>query len=209
MEKKFLFFGGILGPIVFILNDIIGGIITPNYNYIINAVSELTQAGSENIYLLGSLFLISALMFIVFGIGMFLNYKDKRSKLLFTGSILIIITGIFSGLTGTVFPMDPFNGDLTFAGTMHIILTAINAIMVMSIILMIGIGLYREKLWRSFRLYSIITVLIMVIFGGFTPVLIMNDIGLLGLFERVVIYANFLWFFVLAFKLIREPPRIR
>lgn len=206
MDKKLLFYGGIFGPLVFLLVDIIGNIITPDYNYIINAVSELTQAGSKNTYLLSPLFLISAIMTIAFGIGILLDYKERRRKSLFSASILIIITGIFSGLTGTVFPMDPFNSEMTFPGKMHIILTGISAGLVMLLILMIGIGFYKERRWKSFRLYSIITVIIMVIFGGLTPVLIMNSIPLLGLFERVVIYAYLLWFFVLAFKLIKGGP---
>ena len=123
--------------------DIIGGIITSDYNYIINAVSELTQAGSENTYLLGSLFLVSATMTVAFGTGILLNYKDRRSKLLFTGSILLIVTGIFSGLTGTIFPMDPFHSEMTFPGTMHIVLTGMSVVMVMLFILMIfGLEIY-------------------------------------------------------------------
>jgi len=47
MDKELQFYGGILGPLMFLFVDIVGGIITPNYNYIINAVSELTQAGSR------------------------------------------------------------------------------------------------------------------------------------------------------------------
>ena len=206
MDRKFMYYGGILSPIFFVLVDIIGGIITPDYSRIINAVSELTQAGSENIYLLSSLFFISAVMGIGFGIGIVTEFSYSRSKLIFSGGILIIINGIFSGLTGTIFPMDPFNVDITFAGTMHIILTALNALMIMLLIPMMGIGFYRERQWVSFRLYSIITLLIIVIFGGSTPVLMMNDIGLLGLFERIVIYSYLLWFFVLAFKLIRDHP---
>ncbi len=206
MDRKFMYYGGILSPIFFVLVDIIGGMITPDYCRIINAVSELTQAGSENIYLLSSLFFISAVMGIGFGIGIVTEFSYSRSKLIFSGGILIIINGIFSGLTGTIFPMDPFNVDITFAGTLHIILTALNALMIMLLIPMMGIGFYRERQWVSFRLYSIITLLIIVIFGGSTPVLMMNDIGLLGLFERIVIYSYLLWFFVLAFKLIRDHP---
>ncbi|MCD4767026.1 MAG: DUF998 domain-containing protein [Methanosarcinales archaeon] len=206
MDRKFMYYGGILSPIFFVLVDIIGGMITPDYSRIINAVSELTQAGSENIYLLSSLFFISAVMGIGFGIGIVTEFSYSRSKLIFSGGILIIINGIFSGLTGTIFPMDPFNVDITFAGTLHIILTALNALMIMLLIPMMGIGFYKERQWVSFRLYSIITLLIIVIFGGSTPVLMMNDIGLLGLFERIVIYSYLLWFFVLAFKLIRDHP---
>jgi Protein of unknown function (DUF998) len=158
MDRKFMYYGGILSPIFFVLVDIIGGMITPDYSRIINAVSELTQAGSENIYLLSSLFFISAVMGIGFGIGIVTEFSYSRSKLIFSGGILIIINGIFSGLTGTIFPMDPFNVDMTFAGTMHIILTALNALMIMMLIPMIGIGFYRERQWVSFRLYSIITL---------------------------------------------------
>jgi hypothetical membrane protein len=170
MDRKLLFYGGIFGPIVFLLNDIIGSIITQGYSPIINAVSELTQAGSENIYLLSSLFLISAIMLIVFGIGIVAQYKYGHSKLLFLGGIFIIILGVFSALSGTIFPMDPFNGEATFAGTMHIILTGLNIILIILFIPLIGIGLYKEKQCKSFRLYSIITVLIMVILGGLTTV---------------------------------------
>ena len=100
--------------------------------------------------------------------------------------------------------MDSFNGDATFAGTMHIVLTAANVVIIMFLIPMIGVGLYREKQWKTFRLYSIITVLIMVIFGSFTPVLMMNNIELLGLFERITIYSYQLWIFTLAILFIRN-----
>jgi hypothetical membrane protein len=43
MDKKLLFYGGIFGPIAYLLNDIIGGIVTPNYSYIENTISDLTK----------------------------------------------------------------------------------------------------------------------------------------------------------------------
>jgi hypothetical protein len=41
-----------------LLNDIIGGIVTPNYSYITNTVSDLTKAGTHDTYLLGSILLL-------------------------------------------------------------------------------------------------------------------------------------------------------
>lgn len=205
MDKKLLFYCGIFGPIIFLLNDIIGSIITPGFSPIINAVSELTQAGSENALLLSTLFLIAAIMLMVFGIGIVVHYKFEHSKLIFFGGIFIILLGLFSALSGTVFPMDPFGGEATFAGNMHIILTGLNIILVVLAIPMIGIGFNRVKQWKSFRLYSIITVLVMIIFGASTSVLIMNNIEMLGLFERITIYAYQLWIFTLAFLLIKHP----
>ena len=95
MDKKLLFFGGIFGPIAYLLNDIIGGIVTPNYSYIENTVSDLTKAGTQDTYLLGSILLfISALMGIAFGIGIISHYKYKHSKLVFLGGLFLIIIGI-------------------------------------------------------------------------------------------------------------------
>ena len=209
MDKKLLYYGGIFGPIIFLLNDIIGNIITKGFSPIINAVSELTQAGSENTVLLSSLFFIAAIMLMIFGIGLVAHFKFGHSKLIFFGGIFIILLGVFSALSGTIFPMGPFGGDETFAGNMHIILTGLNIVLVVLSIPMIGIGLNRIKQWKSFRLYSIMTVLVMIIFGASTSVLIMNDIEMLGLFERITIYAYQLWIFILAFLFIKEQPILK
>lgn len=104
--KKRLYQGGIIGPIVFLLNDIIGTIITPGYSQIINAVSELTQAGAENVVLLSTLFFIAASGLVIFAVGVITNYKFGTNKLIFLGGVFIIFLGILSALTGTIFPMD-------------------------------------------------------------------------------------------------------
>jgi len=41
MKERSLFLAGILGPIVYIINVVLGGIITPNYSHIQNAVLKM------------------------------------------------------------------------------------------------------------------------------------------------------------------------
>ncbi len=205
MDKKLLYYGGIFGPIAYLLNDIIGGIVTPNYSYITNSVSDLTKAGTHDTYLLGSiLLLISSLMGVAFGIGIMSHYRYKHSKLIFLGGLLLAITGIFTTFTGTIFPQDTIGGEVTFPGTMHLVLVGISAILVFPTLLMIGTGLYREKQWKSFRLYTFISVLIIFIFGGLSAIVIMNGIELMGLFQRIFVYTLQIWNVVLAYLLIRE-----
>ena len=143
-------------------------------------------------------------MLVLFGIGILLQYKNRHQKLMLIGSVAIILVGTFSGLSGSIFPMDPFNSQATFAGTMHIVLTGLNIVLVTLALLLIGIGLNREKQWKTFRLYSVISVLIMIIFGISSSVLVMNEIEMLGLFERITIYTYQLWMFVLAFRFLKE-----
>ena len=210
MDKKILYYGGIFGPLIFLLNDIIGGIVTPNYNYIEQPVSDLTQAGSP--YLLGSFLLfIAAILALLFGIGIITHYKFKINKLIFIGGLSLIIISLFNCLTGTIFPQDPRDGSVaTFAGTMHLALVAIVVILTFIALILIGIGFNKQRQWKSFRNFSLISLVIMLIFGGIlTPYIIANNIELLGLVERVVAYMFQVWSVVLAYKLITEYKEIK
>lgn len=206
MSKRYLYIGGIIGPIVFLLNDIIGSLITHGYSPIIHALSELTQTGSKHQILLSALFLIAAIGLVLFAIGLVLEYNFGRNKLIFIGGIFVALLGIFSALTGTIFPMDPFGELPTFPGEMHKYLTYVNILLIVLGMLMIGIGLYKQKKWRLFLIYSIVSVVIMATSGGMTSVLIMNNIELLGLFERISIYAYQTWILILAAFSLKEQP---
>ncbi|UCF70798.1 MAG: DUF998 domain-containing protein [candidate division WOR-3 bacterium] len=210
MNKRLLFLCGILGPVAFLLNDIIGGIVTPNYSYIENTISDLTKAGTQGTYLFGSIILlISALMGIAFGIGIISRFKYKHAKPVFLGGLFLVIIGIFTGLTGTIFPQDPIGQELTFPGTMHIVLVGISLILTFPALLMIGIGLNKAKGWKSFRSYTFFSVLISFIFGGISVILAVKEIALLGLVERVSVYTIQVWIVVLACKFIAEDMRFQ
>ena len=204
MDKKLLYYGGIFGPLVFLINDSIGGIITPNYSYIEQPISDLTQAGSP--YLLGSVLLfIASVMAIIFGIGIISHYKFNRNKLIFVGGCILIIIGLFNSLTGTIFPQDPRYGVVaTFAGNMHLALVGIVVILTLLALPTIGIGFHKERQWKTFRNYTFISLIIMLIFGGLSAYIIANKIELLGLVERVVAYVFQIWSVVLAYRLITE-----
>ncbi len=200
MKERILFLAGILGPIVYILNVVLGGIITPNYSHIQNAVSELTQRGAPNIVILSTLFVVSAILILLFGIAVMMRYKHQNRRL-YAGGVLIVIYGIFAASLASVFPQDPLGGESTFTGTMHLVVAGLTAFVIMGGILLIGLGMDKQTgPWRRFRLYSVITVILVFVFGAPTPILIMNKIQLLGLFERITQLAYLQWFVVFAAK---------
>jgi len=200
VKERILFLAGILGPIVYILNVILGGIITPSYSHIQNAVSELTQRGAINTIILSTLFVVSAILILLFGIAIMMRYKH-RSRRLYTGGVSIVIYGIFAASLATIFPQDPLGGESTFPGTMHLVIAGLTAFVIMGGILLSGLGMDKQTgPWRRFKLYSIITVILVFVFGAPTPILIMNKIQLLGLFERLTQLAYLQWFVVFAAK---------
>jgi len=200
-KERILFLAGILGPIVYILNVVLGGIITPDYSHIQNAVSELTQRGAPNIVILSTLFVVSAILILLFGIAIIMRYKSQNRRL-YAGGVLIVIYGIFASSLASVFPQDPLGGESTFPGTMHLVIAGLTAFAIMGGILLSGMGMDKQTgPWRSFKIYSVITVVLVFVFGAPTPILIMNNIELLGLFERLTQLAYLQWFVVFASKL--------
>jgi len=204
MNLKLLYYAGMASVISYLLADIIGGIITPNYSIIENAVSELIQSGAENRLLLSSFTFVHGLMGILFGIGIILHHPYNEAKLIFIGGILLMIIGLNNALSGSIFPQDPIGGKTTFEGTMHLILVGINVVLVIPTLLMIGQGLYRYKNWESFRSFTFICVPIILISGVLSAYVIANEIKLMGLTERMNVYTFFIWVFTLAYLLIKE-----
>jgi len=201
LMERILFLAGILGPIVYILNVVLGGIITPDYSHIQNAVSELTQRGAPNIVILSTLFVVSAILILLFGIAIIMRYKNQNRRL-YAAGVLIVIYGIFAASLASVFPQDSLGGESTFPGTMHLVIAGLTAFAIMGGVLLSGLGMYRQTgPWRSFKLYSVFTVILVFVFGAPTPILIINKIELLGLFERLTQLAYLQWFVVFASKL--------
>lgn len=207
LKSRTLILCGILSPILYILATIIGGLLIPEYSHIENAVSELIQSGAPNKLLLVTLMVISSISTILGCIGIFLTHKKKINKLVTTGIILILITGLLGLLTSTIFPQDPIHAPMTLPGIMHMVIVAISALITIVSPLLIGFGICQNEGWENFKLYSIISVLIIFITGGLTPFIILKEIPLMGLIQRIAIGAYFQWFIVLSIKFYKYKNR--
>lgn len=197
--KRYWFLSGMLAGFLYLLVDVIGGLRAEDYSFVERAVSELTQAGAEGVLGLK----VTLFLFTVLGMVFWYTFSSKfrsNKKLRLAGKLLFV-TGLMTALTGTVLPMDPIGAKATTAGILHLVLTGISAVIVLPLVPVIGIQLSKEIRWSLFKYYSFITVGVMIIFGGLTPVVIMKNITLMGLFERLNVYAYLLWVSVLSFKL--------
>lgn len=189
-----LLLSGALSSLVYVANVVVGGLLTPGYSHVRNAVSELTQAGAPHAVALGLPYALSGLLLAAFGAAVCLvSYRTSRR--VFTGGLLIGLFAVQAVLLGTVFPQDPLGAPLTFPGTMHLVLVGVSVPLIVSAILLIGFGLDRAvSRWRHFRLYSMVTVLLMFAGGVLTPISIAGDVEALGLAERVTQMAYLTWF---------------
>lgn len=204
MDKGLLYYAGFGAGIIFLLGDLVGGFITPNYSYIKNAVSELIQSGAENRVFLSSFLFLHALMIILFSIGILAQHPYKQSKSIFIGGILLLAVGICHALSSSIFPQDPVGAESTFAGVMHLILVGITILSIFIILPLLGLGFYRLYGWNKFVIFTFLCLAVIIIAGVSTPIVINKGIGVMGITERITGYTFYVWMSVLAYLLIKE-----
>ena len=196
---KSLLICGIAATVLYIGTDILAATLLPGYSYLNQAVSELSVIGAPTRpQWLAMSFVFNPLL-IAFGIGVWRAAGDRRP--LRIAGILLAVWGIV-GLLWLPFPMHARGAERTFSDTMHLVMTGVT-VLLMTIFISFGSGANGK--W--FRIYSILTIVLMYGFGILTS-LQATDIDTgptpwMGAYERVTVYAPMVWILVLSVILLR------
>lgn len=202
---KALFICGILSSLLYVGIDIFASMQWKDYSYISQSFSELTaiEAPTRPLMIFASVIPYSLLV-IAFAIGIWISAGKKRTLRIIAGLLVAhVVTGFIGGV---IFPMHSRGTQttMTLTDTMHIIFTSME---VLSILLSIGFGVI--AFGKRFHLYSIVTILLLVLGGvwaGYDGSRMAAGLPTpwMGITERINIYATMLWVLVLAFILLRE-----
>lgn len=199
MKNRILILGGALAPIIYIVASIIGGLLLPEYSHIKDSVCDLLRTGAPNKALLDTLMIISNLLTILGCYGVIVTHKKNMNRLVNAGVILMLVAGVLSFLSSKVFIL-PTQDEMTISGIIHITIVGVSALITMVVTLLIGFVIHKHEGWKFFKIYSIITFLVIFISGGLSPVIAAKGIPLMGLFERLAVGAYFQWVIVLFVK---------
>ena len=200
MVQRFLLVCGILASLLYVVSDIISAMSWEGYSYLDQSVSELRAIGAPTRPFLVPVLLIYALLEIAFGWGVRGAAGKKRS--LRIDGFLLIGLGVID-LVAPFTPMHLRGTESTLTDTMHIMFTVVTVLL---ILLIIGFGAVADG--KRFRLYSIATILILVLCGAWAfsdaPRIAANlPTPWVGVRERINIYGYRLWMLVLAIVLLR------
>jgi hypothetical protein len=196
--RKGLVICGILSSLLWIGADILAAMLYEGYSYTSQSVSELSAIGAPTRSLLGTTGAVYGVLLFAFGLGVLATGGRKRA-LRITG-ILLIAHAILL-LLSLFFPMNLRGAEGT--DTMHIIFYSLIPLV---ILFCIGFGSTANGKW--FRIYSIGTILILILFGalaGMAGPRIAAGLPTpgLGIYERINVYGYILWVMVLAMILLR------
>jgi hypothetical membrane protein len=200
---KALLWAGIAAVVLYVIGDLVSGLLYDGYSFRDQAVSELSAFGSPVRPLMVTVILLHDVLLIAFGVGVWRS--AARKSLRWAGLSLVAVGG--SGLpTHTVFAMSSRWMETGFNDTMHQLFTAVFSLLVVVAIVLSAIA-YRG--W--FRTFSI-GILVVLTGFGMASVFAMQGIeenatAWAGGFERINVYAYFAWLVTLAAILLRNRTR--
>lgn len=205
LVRRILLSCGIVASLLYVALNIYIPTLWPEYNSASQTVSELSAIGAptrRTWMILCSPY--SALM-IAFAVGVWKSAGDNR-RLRIAGTLLTAY-----GVTGVFWPFAPMHlretlaaGGGTMSDTMHLVLAGVT-----EVIYLVALGLCAAALGKGFRIYSVLTVLTLFVFGFLTfldaPKLDKNlPTPFIGIWERINIGVFLLWVIVLAVVLMRR-----
>jgi hypothetical protein len=192
---------GILSSLMYTAMNIFVPLDYPGYSSFSQVVSELSAVGAPTRQLWIVLSVFYLLFQAAFGWGILLSARSDNS-LRITGWLVIV-----NAVTGAFWP--PMHqrevlaaGGGTLTDTMHIVFTAVYGVFMMLTVLFAA-----SAFKKRFRIYSALTILVMLAFGFLTsyyaPALQANEpTPWLGVWERIGIFAGMLWIAVFAIALL-------
>ncbi len=199
--KKILLYCGIVSSLLYVGVVIIAPFFWEKYDRTIQTVSELFAIGAPSTAFVVPFFLIYALLIFAFGAGIWMSAGTKRTLKIAT--ILIIAKEVL-GLIGTIFgPMHLRGAGTGPTDTVHVVVTMVGVFLCM----FPTIGLGAASFGNGFRVYSIVTMAVFLIFGALAgmqgPNVAANlPTPYLGIWERANIYTYMVWIVVLGLMLL-------
>jgi membrane protease YdiL (CAAX protease family) len=202
MVRKLLLICGIASSVLYIATDVLGALIYPGYSYIDHTISELSAIGAPSRPFVVPLFSFYPPLVLLFAIGVWLAAGNRRA--------VHAIAGLLVVYAFACIPFAPMHtrevlaaGGGTWTDTMHLVMTAIDSLLLMSMIL---IGAW--TFGRGFRVYSIITLIVILGCGAFTgmhgaDVSANQQTPWIGVTERITVFGAMLWLATFATALLR------
>jgi hypothetical protein len=211
MLRKVLLVCGILASLLYVGATLVGALQLKDYDWITRSVSELFALDAPSRPLVATAFLVYGVLMIAFGVGVWLSARHQRSLRILGG---LLIAYALVGLPGPLFfsmhTMVRGGGaqGMATSDVMHIILTA-----ALVLLILVSIGVGATAFGTSFRIYSIATLLVVLVFGALAGLqsgqMAANlPTPWMGVEERLNIFGYMLWVVVLAIGLLRAQGAI-
>ncbi len=191
---------GVLAVLAYVLHIVLGGFLWNGYSHLMQPISDLTATGAPNREILEIILWFYAIPAILYGLFAYLYMRKFTPKVAQVGMLLYLIMQIVS-FSYHFFPQDLPGAEPTFTGTMHLLVTFLIIPLTIFAPILIGAGFRKIIGFKRFGIYSIITGILIFIFGATTALFFAQKLPFFGLVERLNIGMLQIWTFITALKL--------
>ncbi len=206
MLRKILLGCGVASSLLYVGMNIAGALLYPGYDAFSQEVSELSAIGAPTRGWWVAFGVVYEILVIAFGVGVWLSAHRSRTLQIVAG--LLVIYGLFNAYWPPMHQREVIAaGGATLTDTLHLVWASVTVFLMF---LYITFG--AASLGKTFRWYSIATIVIMLTFGLLTvPVVGGISTGeptpWAGVIERINIFMDMQWVGVFAIALLRagEP----
>jgi hypothetical protein len=190
----------VLAVLAYVLHIVLGGFLWNGYSHLMQPISDLTATGAPNREILEIILWFYAIPAILYGLFAYLYMRKFTPKVAQVGMLLYLIMQIVS-FSYHFFPQDLPGAEPTFTGTMHLLVTFLIIPLTIFAPILIGAGFRKIIGFKRFGIYSIITGILIFIFGATTALFFAQKLPFFGLVERLNIGMLQIWTFITALKL--------
>jgi uncharacterized protein DUF998 len=200
--RKFLLVCGTVSSLLYAGQDVLAGTRWQGYSWISQEFSRLSAIGAPSRPVILTLNPLYSVLVLAFGLGVWWSAGRKRALRVVGGGL--VLYALVSFMWPQFFPEDLTKPVSAFTNTMHVILAGVTVVSWMLIL-----GFAASAFGKRFRLYSIGTLLAVLLFGGiltswqFAMMAAGEPAPWIGLMERINLYSFMLWVMVLNIKLLR------
>ena len=203
--RKVLLACGVLSSLLYaVAHDVLAAVLYEGYSPFSQTVSELSSIGAPTRSAVTAVSLVSDLLLIAFGIGVWQSAQGQRAGRV-TGGLLVAYGALWPlWLPFPITARGEIASSTGLTDVMHVVLGAVTVLLMFS-----AIGFGAAALGKAFRIYSLVTLATVVVFGVLTFAYVPR-VGAgaptpwLGVVERINIGAWLLWVAVLAITLLRR-----
>ncbi len=206
MLTKALLVCGIVSSLLYVAMNIFIPMQWEGYSCVTQTISELSAIDAPTRSLWVPLGIVYALLAAAFGLGVWKAAAGNRELKIVGG--FLFINGIISLFWPPMHQREVLAaGGGTMTDTMHIVFSIVTVLL-----FMLSIGFGAVAFGKSFRFYSIASLIILVVFGILTamqaPDMEVNGpTPLMGVWERINIGVYICWIVVLAIILLRKESK--
>ena len=190
MERKklinWLCLSGVLSIIFYLLHDVVGAMNYPGYNWMSQAVSDLTATDAPSFVIASGFVTVYKILNCLCCALLCILFKNESKKTLRLGVYLFSIMNFISAIGYALFPLSSAGYDGSMQSFIHVyILTTLVVISSIVSLVLIAIGSFKSK-YKLLGISAIISLVLMFI-GAVGSANVSKDI--FGIVERFSTYS--------------------